>query len=1138
MEGYDHRKIEKKWGEKWAKSGAFKAKDSVKGPASAKVSAGKKDNYYLLVEFPYPSGNLHVGHWYAFAVPDILARYQRMKGKNVLFPIGFDAFGLPAENAAIKNKLDPKKWTYSNIAYMRKQMRSMGASFDWSREVATCDPEYYKWTQWQFLQFFKKGLVYRKETAVNWCPKDKTVLANEQVVDGKCERCDSEVEQKSMLQWNIKITEYADRLVEDLKDLNWPEQIKESQRNWIGRSEGAEIDFALSFDAKDHPRNFILLHGKGSSPKSNFWPWLKEQLERRGHSVQLPELPNSEAPNDEEQADYVQRHCTFGDNTVIIGHSFGGIVAMRLLERGVQVERLTLLGTPFSGSYLDGVERPTVTAAVKKGFDGKKIRANAKAIVLVYDTEDKTIALPDGEALAALLEGSMFKEKAEQSHFRADIEPRVLQYADPTVTVFTTRPDTLYGATYLVLAPEHPWVTLALEHQKVFFNNDEVQKYVDAAKKKSELERMADQKEKTGVKLEGVWATNPATKEKIPLFVADYVLATYGTGAIMAVPAHDERDHAFAKKFELPIKTVVEPVYSQSVEPGKVKEGLPFEHRDSIIAIVRRPSDGKCLALKWKTVAWGTFVTGGIEPGQTPEEAARMEIAQETGYTDLKLVAQLGNLHGKFFHVPKNVNRFAHSPTFLFELKSEKQEPVSKEEQEKHDAAWYTLDELKRFLTADSHLRALAILRGEEVYTGAGLMANSGEFDGRMSDEVRGEMAEKFGRRKTTYKLRDWIVSRQRYWGVPIPIIHCQKCGAVPVPDKELPVKLPVVKDYLPEGTGRSPLAKAKKWVAVKCPQCKAAAQRETDTLDTFVDSSWYFLRYTDPKNKKSFADAKKMAAWMPVTLYSGGAEHTTMHLLYSRFWHKALYDLKLVADKEPYGRRMNRSLIMGPDGQKMSKSRGNVIDPDEVVKRLGADTVRMYLAFIGPYNEVSSYPWNPDGVVGVRRFLERAYRAHSFVGKKDIPELDAPLHRTLKKVGDDIEVLKFNTAIAALMTFMNELEQKKSIGRRQWEIFLQILQPFAPFLAEELWSKSGHKSSLTAELWPQYDESLMKVSEVIIAVQVNGKTRAQVSVPSDAPKDQMIELARQQVEKRILGKKIDKTICVPNRLVNFVVVD
>lgn len=1128
MEGYDHKKIEKKWGDKWAKSSVYKAKESVKG----------KDNFYLLVEFPYPSGNLHVGHWYAFAVPDILARYQRMRGRNVLFPIGFDAFGLPAENAAIKNKLDPKKWTESNMAYMRKQMRSMGASFDWSREVATCDPEYYKWTQWQFLQFFKKGLVYRKETAVNWCPKDKTVLANEQVVDGKCERCEAGVEQKSMLQWNIKITEYADRLIDDLKDLDWPEQIKESQRNWIGRSEGAEIDFALSFDSNDHPRNFVLLHGRGASSKSGFWPWLREQLERRGHRVQMPDLPNPESPNDEEQADFVQKHCTFGDNSVIIGHSFGGVVAMRLLERGVQVERLTLLGTPYSGIYLDSHERPTVSTALKKGFDGKKIRAAARSIVLVYDTEDKVIPVSDGEALSALVDGSLFKEKAESSHFGASIEPRVLQYADPTITVFTTRPDTLFGATYLVLAPEHPWVTLALEHQKVFLNNEDVQKYVDAAKKKSELERMADQKEKTGVMLEGVWATNPATKEKIPLYVADYVLATYGTGAIMAVPAHDERDHEFAKKFDLPVTTVIEPVFSQTTDPGKVVDGLPFEDRDSIIAIVKHSTEDKYLALKWKQVAWGTFVTGGVEPGQTPEEAARAEILQETGYKDLTLLRNLGKLHGKFYHVPKKVNRFAHSPTLLFQLMSERQVPISKEEQDKHEVVWLTLQELQRFLTPDSHKRALEILNGVEVYTGTGMLTASGEFNALTSDEAKVKMADKFGRRKTTYKLRDWIVSRQRYWGVPIPIIHCPKCGPVSVPDKDLPVKLPAVKDYLPEGTGKSPLAKAKVWAKVKCPQCKGAAERETDTLDTFVDSSWYFLRYTDPKNKKAFADAAKMAAWMPVKLYSGGAEHTTMHVLYSRFWHKALFDLGLVADKEPYARRMNRSLIMGPDGQKMSKSRGNVIDPDEVVKRLGADTVRMYLAFIGPYNEVSSYPWNPDGVVGVRRFLERVFKAQDIVMKEDVGELQGPLHRTIKKVGDDIDVLKFNTAIAALMTFLNEVEKKKSIGRRQWEIFLMLLQPFAPFLAEELWCKSGHKTSLTNEVWPQFDESLLRERDVVIAVQVNGKTRAQVSVPTDAPKDQVIELARQPIASRIMGHKVDKTIHVPNRLVNFVIHD
>ena len=804
MKKYDHKRIEGRWQKEWEKKKLYKISDKIRG----------KKNFYLLTEFPYPSGNLHVGHWYAFSVPDILARHARMQGKNVLFPVGFDAFGLPAENAAIKNKLNPRKWTYGNIDFMRKQMRSMGTSFDWSREVVTCDPSYYKWTQWQFLQFFKKGLAYRKETAVNWCPSCKTVLANEQVENGHCERCKTEVVQKEMLQWNLKITDYADRLHDDLALLDWPEPIKDAQRAWIGRSEGAEISFQLS-------------------------------------------------------------------------------------------------GASFQGE---------------------------------------------------------------------------------SIKVFTTRADTLYGATYLVLAPEHPLLDqLRASSFELLGNAEEVKHYIESARKKTELERQ-ENKEKTGVELKGVKAVNPATKEEIPVWIADYVLAGYGTGAIMAVPAHDERDFEFATKFDLPIVEVVESLDIRTSEM--------------------------------------------------------------------------------------------------------------------------------------------------DTYTGEGILVNSGEFSGVETAEARKSITKKFGAPKKTYKMRDWVVSRQRYWGVPIPIVHCPKCGEVAVPDKDLPVKLPEVKDYLPDGRGKSPLAKAKKWITVKCPKCKGKAERETDTMDTFVDSSWYFLRYTDPKNKSKFADAKKLASWMPVDLYSGGAEHTTMHVLYSRFWQKALFDMRLVKDKEPYTRRMNRSLIMGPDGQKMSKSRGNVVDPDAVVERLGADTVRMYLAFIGPYTQVSNYPWNPNGVVGIRRFLERIWRLSSKVSTTRTSDVlvERLLHQTIKKVGEDVLAQKFNTAISQLMVFLNALEKSEGIGREQWKTFLCLLAPFAPHISEELWVELGNKRSIHLEKWPTYTDALLKEDTITIAVQINGKTRGETRVPADAGKDAALHAAQEAVAERLKGKQITRTIFVPERLVNFVI--
>lgn len=979
MHAYDHRNLEKKWQKEWTKKKLYVTKDRV---------AGKK-NFYLLVEFPYPSGNLHVGHWYAFAVPDIVARHYRMLGRNVMYPIGFDAFGLPAENAAIKNNLNPKKWTKKNIAYMTKQIESMGTSFDWSRKVETIDPSYYKWTQWLFLQFFKKGLAYRKETAVNWCPKDKTVLANEQVVSGRCERCDSEVEQRKMLQWNLKITDYADRLADDLAPLDWPEQIKDSQRNWIGRSEGAEIDFPL---AMDDAKRVILLHGKGGTSDGAFKPWLKDKLEKFGYEVQTPQLPNAGEPNDEEQADFVEKHCTLDEQTVVVGHSFGGLVALRLAERGHKFKRIALVGTPFTGEFLDSRPRPTVTAAIKRGFDFERIKKNA-GFVLLYDTHDHAIPTKDGDAYHEKLGGYLMKTQAETSHFNGAVEPEVFRATVPAIRVFTTRPDTLFGATYMVLSPEHPWVQMALQHTTVLKNNDEVQKYVTAAGKKTELERQ-ENREKTGVTLEGVAAINPATNERIPIFVADYVLAHYGTGAIMAVPAHDERDFEFAKVRNLPIRSVIDPT-----------------------------------------------------------------------------------------------------------------------------------DDTKVLLKDIKH----------EYYVGGGRLINSAEFSGMKHWEAQRLITEKFGTPKKTYKMRDWVVSRQRYWGVPIPIIHCPKCGDVAVPDKDLPVKLPEVKDYLPTGDGKSPLAKVKKFVNVKCPQCKGKAERETDTFDTFVDSSWYFQRYTDPINKKKFADAKKLGAWMPVDLYSGGAEHTTMHVLYSRFWQKAMYDLGLVKDSEPYTRRMNRSLIMGPDGQKMSKSRGNVIDPDEVVRNLGADTVRLYLAFIGPYNEVASYPWNPDGVVGVRRFLERVWRLAESISSRSqrIDEAtDRLVHQTIKKVGEDVAALKLNTAISQLMILLNAFE-KQGVTRAQYEVLLKLLAPFAPHMTEELWRTLGNRTSIHTARWPAYNARRLASDTVTIVVQVNGKVRAQFLVPRGSSQDTVEQRARTSAAQWITD--VRKVIFIPDRLINLV---
>lgn len=1118
MSAYDHKKIEKKWQDFWAQNKIYTTPDSVPG----------KDNFFLLVEFPYPSGNLHVGHWYAFAVPDILARTLRMKGKNVLYPIGFDAFGLPAENAAIKNKVNPREWTEKNIAYMTKQIESMGTMFDWSRKVSTIDPEYYKWTQWLFLQFYKKGLVYQRETAVNWCPSCKTVLANEQVVDGKCERCGTEVVQKQMLQWNIKITEYADRLVDDLAELDWPEPIKDAQRAWIGRSEGAEIDFPLDIGKK---YKFVILHGFESAPDRPRWIWAKQKLQEMGYEVVLPRLPNPDNPSEEEWVRTALECTDYDENTVLVGHSLGAVAALKVAERLTKpIARLVTVGGFCSPKFKDK-PRPFNTTWNWQ-FIGEKIRANTKSITVLHDPRDTSVDDARAKELADLLQVPVTLGTSNKPHFTGDTEPDVIMWLRPTVRVFTTRADTLFGATYLVLAPEHPWVNAALE-QKIVQNTAEVQKYITAASKKTELERQTETKEKTGVKLEGVEAVNPATGEKIPVYIADYVLASYGTGAIMAVPAHDERDGEFAQKFGIEIKQVVEPISVVTDGVDAIRPGQEFVKREVVDCIVRDPKTDKYLVVKWKNVPWVTFVTGGIET-DTPIEGGAREILEESGYKNVKFIRELGApVHAKFYHVNKKVNRWARCQGLYFELVDDAHDPLAPEEAALHDVAWLTAGEVEKQLNIpDMRMLWRRYRDGEKPFTGEGILMNSGEFDWMSTEEARKAITETYGRAKKTYRLRDWIVSRQRYWGVPIPIVHCEKCGANPVPDDQLPVLLPDVEDYLPDGKGKSPLAKVASFVEAQCPVCGGRAERETDTFDTFVDSSWYFLRYADPSNSNEFASKEKLAAWMPVDLYSGGAEHTTMHVLYSRFWQKALYDLGLVGDKEPYTRRMNRSLIMGPDGQKMSKSRGNVIDPDEVVSKLGADTVRMYLAFIGPYNEVASYPWNPDGVVGVRRFIERVWRLSEKL--RDGKGSEASLHRAIKKVSDDIPKLKFNTAISALMIFLNDAE-KNGITKDQYATFVRILAPFAPHMAEELWHMLGNDTSVHIESWPSWEEKLLQEENVTYAIQIDGKTRGEVTLPTDADDKTIEQAAAQAVADRLVSANVARVVIVSKRLVNFV---
>lgn len=799
---YNHKAVEEKWQKIWEDKGVFHASDDT-----------EKEKFYALIEFPYPSGQgLHVGHPRPYTALDTVARKRRLEGYNVLYPIGWDAFGLPTENYAIKNHIHPEIVTKKNIARFKKQIQSLGISFDWSREINTTDPEYYKWTQWIFIQLYKHGLAYKKEMNVNWCTSCKCVLANEEVVNGVCERCGSEVVHKVKSQWMLKITEYADRLINDLDLVNYPDRVKAQQKNWIGRSKGAEVDFTT----------------------------------------------------------------TTGD----------------------------------------------------------------------------------------------------------------------TLTIYTTRADTLYGATYMVISPEHPMIEKWADK---ISNMDEIKKYQEAAARKSDFERTEVAKEKTGVRIDGVNAINPVNNKEIPIFISDYVLVSYGTGAIMAVPAHDTRDWEFAKKFDLPIIEVV--------KGGNV---------------------------------------------------------QEEAYTDCA----------------------------------------------------------------------------------KGIMVNSGMLDGLTVDEAKKKIidwltSEGKGHSKVNYKLRDWVFSRQRYWGEPIPMVYCEKCGYVPIDEKDLPLRLPMVESYEPTDNGESPLAKMTDWINTTCPCCGGKAKRETDTMPQWAGSSWYYLRYMDPHNKNAIASKEALNYWSPVDWYNGGMEHTTLHLLYSRFWHKFLYDIGVVPTPEPYAKRTSHGMILGENGEKMSKSRGNVVNPDEIVDEYGADTMRLYEMFIGDFEKAA--PWSKASIRGCRRFVERYWNLQSVLidGDKIRPELEGAFNKAIKKVGEDIENIKFNTAIATLMALINDISNVKSINREELRIFSILLNPFAPHVTEEVYEACKLGNGILAEAeWPEYDESKCVDESVEIVVQVNGKIKAKLNIPVDADKDAVLDLAKndENVKKSIDGMKIIKEIVVPKKLVNLVV--
>jgi len=965
---YTPQTIEKKVQQAWEKDKVFEAKEDKNKP-----------KFYALIEFPYPSGaGLHVGHVRPFTAMDVIARKKRMEGYNVLYPIGFDAFGLPTENFAIKTGKSPEVVTKENIANFTKQMKALGLSFDWSRQVDTTDPDYYKWTQWIFLQLFKKGLAYKKNQPINWCPKDKIGLANEEVVGGCCERCGTAVERRNKEQWMLAITKYADKLLEGLNEVDYIREAKQQQENWIGKSEGAEIEF--------------------------------------------------------------------------------------------------------------------------------KIKNN-----------------------------------------------------ELKIKVFTTRPDTIFGVTYLVVAPEHPLIN---NEQLIISNPDEVQKYVENARKKSDLERTELQKEKTGVELKGIKVIHPLTQEEIPVYVADYVLGNYGTGGVMAVPAHDERDFEFAKKYNLPIKQVVAPhFYDDTNPPQKDKKNAK---RIVVQGIVKHWSEDKVIQIQWKKFPWKTFVIGGAEEEENLEEAVKREIEEETGYADIKSITKIGaEMRSEWFAKHKDENRYALMHAFLIELGSGKKNELSDEEKEKHEVAWVDFKTIPTSFGPVGELNYIwkNLQHNSELYEGEGMLINSGKFSELKTDEAKEKIIawlekNKVGKKETQYKLRDWVFSRQRYWGEPIPLVYCENCkekniknkeqcsegellnpGWIPLPESALPLTLPKVEKYEPTDTGESPLSKIEEWVNTICPKCGGPARRETDTMPNWAGSSWYFLRYTDPHNDKEFASKENLNYWMPVDWYNGGMEHTVLHLLYSRFWNQFLFDIGALPTREPYKKRTSHGMILAKGGEKMSKSKGNVVNPDEMIEKFGADALRTYIMFMGPFDQ--AVEWDTNGVIGVRRFLERVWNLQEKIGEKpQDKKITTLLHQTIKKVTEDIEAMRFNTAVASLMELTNECNKLTHLYICHYETIIKLLFPFAPHICEEIYNMYFGKNSFSYEPWPTYDPKLTKNDETELVIQINGKVRDSIIVPAEISEEEAKEkaLSSEKVKKWLDGKEPKKIIYVKGKLISIVI--
>jgi len=1519
---YDPAKIESKWQKKWTKDKIYKSQEE----GSKKKGESKKDKFYVLDMFPYPSGEgLHVGHPKGYIATDIISRMNRMQGKNVLHPMGFDAFGLPAENYALKMKKNPMDLTKVNVDRFKEQLELVGLDYDWSREVNTTDPEYYKWTQWAFLQMYKKGLAYESFEPINWCPSCKTGLANEDVEDGRCERCGTPVEKKPLRQWVLKITDYAERLLADL----------DAQKMKAPMIEVTQSEFAFRVDRKIVKRDCILAIVKHwekdeylvlSAPKYGWNTFViggiekgedpieagkREIIEETGFTdfkfiKQLGgqvlakhfaphkdenrlatltglyfELKSSKqkaidkSESDHQKINWVPKDKVAGIlNPKITDWAFWnrfrgneslltdpcfvetdepGIVKPELpfVERdallvivkhwsedkyiGLKWKKVAwqtlLTGAPENGQTPEegavaeiiqetGYLHPKFVKNLGKVHSKfyhvpKKVNRFAHFDILYFELKDgekqemskedqgihevvwlskdqvsdfltpaahqyawskfqgesfkvieETVPLLDWpnsikEAQRNWIgksEGALIKFKIQNSNFQ--------KASDDIIEVFTTRPDTLFGVTYVVLAPEHSLVSELINSVS---NKKEVEAYVAQSKLESEIERTDAKKEKIGVELKGVKVINPANGEDVPVWIADYVLADYGTGAVMAVPAHDDRDFAFAKKFGLVIKEVIAPLFIEKNNSDAFRDGTSTNKRNTVSCIVKHWSEDKYLCLQWMHDDWKGFSIGGIEEGENLEQAARRELHEETGYKNAKFVRTLGSeINYKFFASHKNENRWNVGHGVYLELLNGEQDEVAEHEKKLHGVVWIDKENVAKFIEGDPNDSLLWKRFNDDqfnnCFTEEGVLINSASFSGKSSDSVRKDITLSVGGKWVTkFKLRDWVFSRQRYWGEPIPLIHCEKCGVVPVPEKDLPVELPKVKSYEPTGTGESPLAAIEKWVNVKCPKCveekdktkyfifdfdgvlgdtweasleayvkgnfkknkeEAAqdmfdyfskkpshtrnhsltsaelkenwdwtmrfgtemtklefslfkefikeikkfnntkfavvssgssqyvlpavkktglkgshvltyedhhskeekiehickdwginvkdvyyftdtkadvyelenlldkkkiigcswgyhgleklkevlpekqilkdftaihrffntdcmAKRETNTMPQWAGSSWYYLRYMNPKNKKALVDPKKEKYWAPVDLYVGGAEHATRHLIYARFWHKFLYDIGVVSTIEPFIKLQSVGLIMGEDGRKMSKRFGNVINPDDIIKSYGADSLRLYEMFMGPFDQ--SIAWSTSSIVGVRRFIEKVWRLQERLEIRDLRfenesqsanSIDKILHKAIKKVTADIQVLGFNTAISTLMITVNEIEKiiaensSNQISRIQFELLLKLIAPFAPHVTEELWYMLGNKKSIHISEWPVCDENLIVDDEVNIMVQVNGKVRGSFKAQKDWDEAILEAKAKEipDVKKWLEGKFVKKVIVIKGKLVSIVV--